>query len=248
MVTRFEGGKWTEPVVAPFCESGRIELEPHFAPDGQRLYFLSDRPDRAAGEEEGGDQDIWFVEREGDGWGEAHNLGAPINSDEPEFYPSLTRDGTLYFTRGGRESFIYRARLVDGVYEEPVRLPEQVNAGATQFNAFVDPDEEWILVPIAGMEESLGGVDYFVSFRNEDDTWTGPIHLAHGINSEANREWSASLTPDGRYLFFMSARTIDLEESPRTQREMIALAARPGNGASDIYWIDASVIESYRPR
>ena len=55
------------------------------------------------------------MDREGDGWGEPYNLGPPVNSDAPEYYPSVTSDGTLYFTREGEDgvSATWRARRVD---------------------------------------------------------------------------------------------------------------------------------------
>jgi len=67
-------------------------------------------------------------------------LGAPINTAAGEYFPSLTRDGTIYFTRGdrvARTNFIYRSRLVGGKYAEPQKLGPQVNSIAGQFNAFV---------------------------------------------------------------------------------------------------------------
>ena len=40
-------------------------------------------------------------------------------------------------------------------------LPEQVNCGANRFNAFVSPDESFVIVPAAGMEDAYDGVDYY---------------------------------------------------------------------------------------
>jgi hypothetical protein len=33
-------------------------------------------------------------------WGEPRNLGAPVNGEASEFFPTLTKDGTLYFGSG----------------------------------------------------------------------------------------------------------------------------------------------------
>ena len=67
MVTRQQGGVWTEPAVAPF--SGRyLDIEPAISPDGQRFFFLSTRDRRPGQEEKSGwvYQDIWVMDREGD--------------------------------------------------------------------------------------------------------------------------------------------------------------------------------------
>ena len=252
MVTRQIDGVWTEPEVAPF--SGRyLDIEPTISTDGQRFFFLSTRPQPGQEEKPGWVyQDIWVMDREGDGWGEPSNLGPPVNSEAPEFFPSVTADGTLYFTREGedRVSRTYRARLVDGVYSEPELLPPQVNCGTDRFNVFVAPDEAFVIVPAVGREDGLGGVDYYVVFRNDDDTWAEPINMGPVINQPSGREWSASLSPDGQYLFFMSSRSDEEAGLPLTGRsitELLDLSTRPGQGSSDIWWVSAEVIEQLRP-
>lgn len=103
------GGKWTGPEIADFCtDPGVIYFEPCITHDGNRLYFLSTLPD---GKEPPGDQDIWYVERMDQGWGQPINTGPPVNSKNGEFFPSLTRKGDMYFTRaeeGSQLNRIYR--------------------------------------------------------------------------------------------------------------------------------------------
>jgi hypothetical protein len=252
LVTREVDGVWTPPEVAPF--SGEyLDLEPAISPDGKTFMFLSTRPQEGQENKPGWVyQDIWVMDRVEDGWGEPYNLGPPVNTEAPEYYPSLTRDGTLYFTREGegRVSHIYRSRRVDGIYQEPERLPKQVNSGASQFNAFVDPDEGFLIVPVMGREDSLGGVDYYVTFRSPEDTWSEPVNLGAPVSSENGQEWSASLSADGQYLFFMSARTAATTQEPWTGKsleELLELSAQPGQGQSAIYWIDADVIRELAP-
>jgi len=252
MVSRQTGGVWTEPAVAPF--SGHYsDIEPAISPDGSRLFFLSSRPPEGKPELPGwGHQDIWVMDREGEGWGEPYNLGPPINSDAPEYFPSVTRDGTLYFTReeDPRQSAIFRSRLADGVYTEPERLPPEVNCGQSQFNAHIAADESYIIVPVLGRDDSLGGVDYYVVFRSDDDSWSQPVNMGEKINRPEGREWSDSPSPDGRYLFFMSSRTAPGADQPltgKTLADLLLNAARPQHGSSDIYWVDTGVIEALRP-
>lgn len=252
MVTRQNEGLWTEPVVAPF--SGRyLDIEPAISPDGQRFFFLSTRPKPGQEEKPGWVyQDIWVMDREGDGWGEPYNLGPPVNSDAPEYYPSLTSDGTLYFTREGEDgvSAIWRSHWIDGAYGKPEKLGPEVNCGQNRFNVFVAPDESFVIVPTLGREDGLGGVDYYVVFRAADDTWTEPINMGPAINQAAGREWSASLSPDGKYLFFMSSRAYGETEVPLTSKsitDLLQLSTEPGWGSSDIWWVSAEVIEQLRP-
>ena len=206
LVTRRVDGRWTEPGIVPF--SGRYrDLEPAVSPDGNSFFFVSYRPDDGIGEPDD-DADIWVADRAGDGWAEPRPLGPPINTAGQEYFPSVTRDGTLYFTRrvSDGDEAIYRAVLAGGRYEVPVRLGPEVNAGRARANAFVAPDEGFLILPVFGLEDSLGGMDYYVSFRDPDGAWTGPVHLGDAVNSESRLEYSASLSPDGRFLFFMSNR------------------------------------------
>jgi len=251
--TRMVDGRWTRPEVVPWANDPRqLNLEPHISPDGSRLLFISNRP-RQAGDYGAGaveaEEDIWVMDRDGDGWGRPYNLGPPVNTEGAEYFPSTTLDGTLYFTRrlpGERVEALYRARLVDGRYAEPERLPEQVNGSPTQFNACVAPDESFVIVCGLGRDDSFGSVDYYVSFRSADDSWVGPINLGELINSRGGEEYSPSMTADGSILFFMATRP-QLGEARLTLDRLHEMNRRPQGWVSDIYWVDASFIDSLRP-
>ncbi|MBN1884644.1 MAG: PD40 domain-containing protein [Candidatus Krumholzibacteriota bacterium] len=252
MQTRLVDGVWSKPEVAPFSrDPGHLDLEPCISPDGSRFFFLSTRPDTSAGETEAGDQDIWVMDRVADGWSEPRNLGLPVNTSGAEFFPSVTNDGTLYFNRreqGARVEYIMRSRFVDGEYAEPEILPAEVNAGDDRFNAFIAPDESYIIVCVVGREDNLGGADYYVSFRGANDSWRGPFNLGARVNAATGREWSPFVSRDGRYLFFMSSRTTEKPDGGRLNAAFLEQAqGRPGNGNADIWWIDAAVIEDLRP-
>lgn len=247
LFSREVDGAWTEPAVAPFSrDPSMVYYEPTISPDGQRFFFVA----HETGREE---NDIWVMDREKDGWGEARKMEEPINSPGKEYFPSLTRDGTMYLTREGEEpgtEAIYRSRLVHGKYTEPERLPEQVNSGKSRFNAFVDPDERFLIVPIWGREDSAGPIDYYVVFRNEADEWSEPVNLGDKINTPGHREWTPYVSPDGKYFFFMSTRApaeTDAPEGGYTREYLDRVHAGPENGNSDIYWIDASVILALKP-
>jgi len=243
-------GTWSMPLVAPF--SGRYkDSEPALSPDGSRLWFASNRP-RSDGEAVQENADLWFMPREGTEWGEPVRLGEPVNTDGPEFFPSLTRDGTLYFTRDfeGGASALFRARPDGDGFAEPERLGPEVNSARAQFNGYIAPDESYLIYGAYGREDSLGATDYYVSFRSADDQWTGPIHLGERVNSASGLEYSPYVSPDGRYFFFMAARPRFADPAFRLPGDAAGLAAvhaAARNGLPDIYWVDASFIEDLRP-
>lgn len=247
LVARQTEDGWTDPEVAPFSrDPGHAYYEPAVSPDGSHLYFVAQETGQEA-------NDIWVAERRGDAWSEARKLDAPINTEGKEYFPSLTRDGTMYFTRAGDDpgtEYIYRSQLVDGQYTEPERLPDQVNCGKSQFNAFIDPDERYIIVPVWGRDDSIGSIDYYVVFRNDNDEWSEPVNMGPKINTPGAREYTPYVSPDGKYFFFMSTRNPASHDAPGdgyTTAYLERVNTQPENGNSDIYWIDASIIETLRP-
>jgi len=225
-VTRLVGGSWTSPEVASF--SGTY-MDGYLAvhPDGSRMYFQSDRPiDRS---ESAYPYNIWYVEREGDGWSEPRSIGRPINGRNSTGGPSVTADGTLYFTVMDVESGhseIYRSRLLDGAYQEPERLPEEVNALFQTCDSYVAPDESYLVFiafPGRGHENNPGGL--YVSFRDRDGRWSEARDLRPTIASEEGS--NATISPDGRYLFLV-------RRDP---------AGRTG---LDVYWVGSDVVERVR--
>lgn len=252
MVTKEINGKWTHPEVMEYMRDPQfMNLEPCISPDGEKFYFLSNRPDLTRNEV-AGDEDIWIMDKMGNEWGAPYNPGAPVNSESPEFFPSVTRDGTLYFTRSekeGRENYIFRSKMVDGKYQEPEKLPPQVNSGLTQFNAFIDPDERYLIVPVNGRKDTYGSTDYYIVYRNPDDTWSEPVNLGDKINTGSGLEFSPYVSPDGKYFFFMSSRLPEKDNWPEelTFSLMKEMFNSPGYGNSSIYWVSTEFISEKKP-
>ena len=240
---------WSSPQVFEFCTNPEYKyIEPHLSPDGTNLYFISTMPADSASE---GNEDIWVCTKTDGEWSEPRNLGSPVNTSSNEFFPSVTVDGTIYYTHLdtiANEEFIYRSRLLNGVYQQPHRLSPNVNIGRARYNAFVAPDESYIIIPAYGMPDSFGATDYYISFRDTLDNWSQPVNMGPGINSAFAREWSASVSPDGKYLFFMSDRMGSTSLAKLSTETLQQFHNFPQNGNTDIYWISTSVIEELREK
>jgi Tol biopolymer transport system component len=241
-------GEWSKPEAAPFATDKSMKfLEPAISPDGSRFFFVSVK--------RGGDKnmDVWVMDREGSSWGEPKKLGESINTPVSETFPSVTNDGTLYFSRASEDpkvEHIYRSRLVDGHYTEAEKLPDNVNCGKTQFNPFVAPDESYVIVSVWGRDDSIGSIDYYIIYRNNSDEWSEPVNMGPKINTPGVHEYSSFVSRDGKYLFFMSTRTPaddDPEIDTYSAENLDRIHNSPENGNSDIYWIDAGIIEELRP-
>jgi hypothetical protein len=249
VMMREEDGRWTPPETASF--SGKYGgVDPCVSSDGNTVFFCSNRPRPGSTDEEEEDYDIWSVTRTDAGWTEPVNLGFPVNTETHEFYPSLTREGTLYFQSRREGGFggadIYRARLVDGKYEIVEHLPDPVNTPDFEGDAFIAPDESYIIVSTYRKEENYGQSDLYIGFRMGEDTWSPLKNMGSGVNS-AGGENCQILSPCGKYLFFTSRRYRNLEDGiPSSYEALLRLWRGPQNGGGDAYWVDARIIDSLR--
>lgn len=105
-----------------------IESAGALSPDGQTLIFASDRPGGKGG------IDLWRCTLEGGEWSAPENLGAPINTEADEDYPSFSPDGkTLYFSSnssksmGGFDIFWSKVNKATENYDEPQNLGYPIN-------------------------------------------------------------------------------------------------------------------------
>ncbi len=90
---------------------------PAVSPDGEWLYFVSDMPGGMGG------MDIWRARIMKSGLGGVENLGAPINTEGDEMFPTFRPNGDLYFSSdghpgmGGLDIFIAKPDSTAGTWK-----------------------------------------------------------------------------------------------------------------------------------
>lgn len=127
-VSHKEGNDWSEPynLGAP-VNSEYWDSQPAVSPDGNTLYFVSNRPGGFGG------YDVWKSTVKDGKWSEPENLGPEINTEYDENTPFLHADGrSLYFSSNGWPSFgdkdIYLSRLSDAnKWQKPINLGYPIN-------------------------------------------------------------------------------------------------------------------------
>ena len=243
---------WQDPVLCEFSGIRDVhDVEPCLAPDGKTLYFVSNRVD-SEGTETGEDNNIWTVTVGENGFGSPVKLPSEVNSEDQEFFPSVARNGDIYFSRrpqGTRAHFIYKAVKSSDGYEMAERLPQTINAGPTQFHAFIDPDQAYIIVPVAGIPGGVGGIDYHISFRNHQGAWSTYQNLGADINTRFSNEWCPYVTPDKKHFVFQSVRGPILDFKPtetNTWSKLMAWHEKPGSSEASMWVINADFIEKLR--
>jgi hypothetical protein len=251
-VTKLLNKRWTEPVITTFSGKGYFDFEPHISPDGNKFFFLSNRPPPGKEPKPGWYyQKIWMMERNDSGWGEPQLVKEPVNSENNEFFPSVTNNNTLYFTRGTKngKTRIYKSRLENSGYTEPETLQFDIPENGLLFNAFISPNEDYIITCALGIDSTNIDQDYYISFKTKEGKWGKLIKPGPEINPPGDNANSAYVSPDGRYLFFSSSRR-DPEglkiKSGISLKSIIDSKSMPGNGSSAIYWVDAKILDELR--
>lgn len=212
MTMREENGQWTAPRIV--CEG----LTPGIAPDGNTLFFSTWK--------------LWKICKTGDGWTEPELLPPHINFQKRQDTPYATAEGTLYFcSMFGNADGIYRAVLKDGEYLKPERIEYEISDETSNFSPYIAPDESYMI--FSSTRPGYGITDLYISFHNLDGSWTKPKNMGPGINTAA-KEAFPFVTFDGKYLFFMSNRISELNETPVP------------DGAGNVYWVEAKIIEDFR--
>mgnify|MGYP006197826911 CR=1 FL=1 len=207
--------------------------------DGKKLYFASDRPLKD-GETKKKDFDIWYVERKStkDKWSQPINLGAPVNTKNDEFYPCVTLNNNLYFTSDVVSSLgkddIFVCKWNGKQYTEPENLGMNINSPGYEFNAFVSPNEEFIIYTCYGRPDGLGSGDLYISYKNNKGNWDEPKNLGEKINSK-QMDYCPFYDTTTQTLYFTSKRTKLLEKRFTNLEDFETAITMYENGLSRIY-------------
>ncbi len=220
-----------------------------FSPDGNKIFFIAD----SSSIPENSNYDIWFIEKISNSWSKPQKVPGLANTKAPETQLSVTNNGTLYYTshmEGVKNNRgILRSRLVNGKYQEPESLPETINSkDVFEWTPFIAPDESYLLF-CSYREGGQGSGDIYISYRDKNDNWTEAINLGPTINDKYNERFPY-ISPDGKYLFFLSDRVSEelLSKKELSYKEAVHYFSKPGNGFCDIYWVKADIIEELRPK
>lgn len=238
---------WSKPEVLSF--SGQyFDIEPYFSGDGLTLYFVSNRPLNHSSSETK-DFDIWYVTRTNtnEKWSEPQNLGAPVNTEMDEFYPVITDSKNLYFTLDNtslkRKDDIYVSEFKNGMYTTPKPLGSTINSEGYEFNAFVAPDESFIIYTSYNREDGYGSGDLYISYKNDSNEWSEAKNMGNTINSD-KMDYCPFVDVNSETLYFTSKRNTSTQNlnSKLTLDELLKVFNRYENGLSRLYQISVSEI------
>lgn len=180
--------------------------------------------------------DLWYSERGPTGWSKPKSFGDSINTEFGEGFVSMAKNGNLYFESNRPGGFgdwdIYVAEKVNGWYKKPKNLGANINSELYESDAFIAPDESYIIFGSYNREEGYGSSDLYISFRQENGEFGNPVNLGGVINTKY-LEHNPHISGDGKFFFFSS-------DKPRNDSDTYQMAN------FDIYYLSADFINDLR--
>ncbi len=188
---------------------------PDYAPvmdaTGTRLYFTSKRlggiSTEPAGSKEG-DEDAYYTDNHGTGWGKAQLLPAPINSSVSEGIASFSADGQfMVMVACSRENSIgqcdlYYSELKGDQWSELENMGEIVNSIDWDSQPTISFDGNRIIF-ISGRVGGYGEIDLYMIEKNLFGDWGPAMNLGAQVNTPFT-EHSPFFSQDGKTLYFSS--------------------------------------------
>lgn len=215
-------GEWTSPEKLEFCNNEFNEATIAVSSDEKQIYVYKDAT---------GGGDIYFSDFTGNKFAELASLDyTEVNTKFWETHCTMTPDGqTMYFVSerpggyGGRD--IYRiVRLPNGVWSKAQNMGPTINTPYDEDSPYIDVNNKTLYFGSNG-PKSMGGFDIFVSFKDEEGTWSDPVNMGTPINST------------GDDLFYTT--TID------GLRGYLTSFRKGGYGEKDIYEIQNDYLGNY---
>lgn len=152
------------------------------------------------------------------------SAGNGVNSIYDEYWPSLTADEqTMVFTvlvPRNQEQFLQRElpkssfyfqedfyvseRDVNGIWQERILLPGNINTTSNEGAQTLSADGNWMFFTACGRDDSRGSCDIYFSYKT-DEGWCVPRNLGAPVNTPY---WDSQpcFASDGQTLLFVSNR------------------------------------------
>ncbi len=182
------------------------EVFPVISPDGKTLYY--DRKNHPSNV--GGVDNIWYSELQPNGsWGNAKNIGAPLNNGRGTFLASVTPDGNTILiggvfkdnSNGKTEWGIWTSNKTGTGWSDPNRVHIDSFYTHHRFMEFSLANDGKTMIVSLQRDDSYGVRDLYVCFLRGDGSWTAPKNLGKDINSAAD-EGMPFIASDGKTMYF----------------------------------------------
>jgi len=185
-----------------------------FAPvlneDETLLIFTTRRRDENTSEDVDDDnkpfEDIFYSRKVGNDWSQASNIGEVVNTPFHDSNLALSADGQILFIyKDENGGDIYYSEMMDettGEWSEPKPLSDNINSSFGEPSISISPNEE-LLFYSSDRPGGIGGLDLYVSYKDDKGKWGRSVNLGPMINTEEDDD-SPFIDYDGMTLYFSS--------------------------------------------
>ena len=242
-----ENEAWGKAEIVSF--SGMYsDFDPFINYEGTKLYFCSRRPLKYS-DNNRGDANIWYVEKNKKDWSNPKALGNEINSEYDEYYISISKKGTKYFSSTKPEGIgawdIYFA-IEHNSESRVYNIGEPVNSKYREWDPFISADEDFIIFT-SDRPGGFGGGDLYISYKQSKGEWGNPINLGEKINT-TDYEFCPFVSRNKEYLYFSrfggSTESL-ITDSKKSMLELQEKLNSTDNGLGNIYRIRIKELEAY---
>lgn len=198
------GKAWAAPERIAFSDDRYSDSDPWLTPDGQALYFVSDRPTPSRPDKK--DLDIWRSRLVEGRWSTPEHLGDAVNSPGPELGPEV-HAGVLTFSsvrKGGRGGLdVYSASIGDGLPGPAALLDGPFNSAESDSDFTLSPDGRR-----AAFWRSTGATARIHLSTKADGGWSPPQPLGPEVNL-GPFNFTPAFSQDGKWLHLASTKPRD---------------------------------------
>lgn len=193
--------------LGPNVNSKANEVAPVISPDGKTIYYTRfDHPENLKAKE---DYDVWFAEEKDGVWQKAKNMGTPVNN--------IRENSICYISPDDRTALLMNIYRPDGTLSKGVSVSRKNRNGWTfpqelrlqsyvndhSFSGFyISPNGKAMVLSLQDAN-TKGGADLYVSFLQNDGTWSPPTNMGPDLNT-ADDEFTPFLATDNQSLYFTS--------------------------------------------
>lgn len=171
------------------------DIRPVISGDGTKMAFVTKLPfyDGA-----------FYTEKHEDGWSYPQMVTQMLGFDADAYPVALSYDGTemiLYYD----DDYIgnlYYSKMEDGLWTPAVKLGENICTKYWESHASFSKDG-LTLYFTSNRKGTHGGLDVYLSEKQNDGKWGPPVNLGTTINTRYNEE-SPYISEDGQTLYFSS--------------------------------------------
>ncbi|MFN0275357.1 MAG: OmpA family protein [Chitinophagales bacterium] len=153
-------------------------------------------------------EDFFISKRDSAKWGKAKNVGKPVNTMLNEGAQSISADGkNLVYTLcnhplGFGSCDLYFSVSYNETWSEPANCGKKINSGDWDSQPSISADGKFLYFS-SSRSGGMGGIDIWVSERNDKGYLEKPVNLGPTINTPFDDQ-SPFIHQDGKTLYFSS--------------------------------------------